>query len=45
MTPNITILRDHGDMIIDGNKTAVVYHHLHPNADGIELKVFIMTPT
>lgn len=42
MTPNITVLRGQPDMIIDGNKTAAAFNHLHQADDKIDLKVFVV---
>lgn len=46
--PNITIVRgvpgligDEDPMIVDGNKTAVAFHHVHSSADAIAVAVFV----
>jgi hypothetical protein len=36
--PNITI---EGNMVIDGNKTAAAYHHIHSEDKAIDLPVYI----
>jgi hypothetical protein len=42
MEPNITLLEGDPTIVIDGNKTAAAFHHLHEGRDKIELKVFVV---
>jgi hypothetical protein len=44
MTPNVTLIRDAGDIVIDGNKTAAAFHQLHKDDKTTDLRVFILVP-
>ena len=44
MTPNVTLIRDAGDIVIDGNKTAAAFNQLHKDDKTIDLIVFILVP-
>lgn len=43
LTPNMTFLVGNPTILIDGNKTAAAFHHLHQADEGIDLKVFVIS--
>ena len=44
LATNITVLQGDSLMVIDGNKTAAAFHHIHQADQQIELSVFLIVP-